>query len=81
MPIVRMASRPMRALARTAIASANGMAIHHGHARPKFIVFTPRMAIMCLRRQSDITTSVARSTSYIGHTPVGWQGTTAEMVT
>lgn len=30
------------------------------------------------RRQSDITTRVARSTSYLGHTPVGGQVTTAE---
>ena len=44
-------------------------------------VQSPRMAIMCLRRQSDITTRVARSTSYLGHTPVGWQVTTAEMMT
>jgi hypothetical protein len=29
-------------------------------------------------RQSDITTRVARSTSYLGHTPVGGQVTTAE---
>jgi hypothetical protein len=29
-------------------------------------------------RQSDITTRVARSTSYLGHTPVGWQVTRAE---
>jgi hypothetical protein len=41
-------------------------------------VQSPRVAIRCLRRQSDITTRVARSTSYLGHTPVGWQVTTAE---
>jgi hypothetical protein len=41
-------------------------------------VQSPRAAIRCLRRQSDITTRVARSTSYLGHTPVGWQVTTAE---
>lgn len=42
-------------------------------------VQSPRVGRRCLReRQSDITTRVARSTSYLGHTPVGGQVTTAE---